>query len=339
MSKNLNIDVVNELLKVKYDGTLFHRENSTLEFKEQFNFAGLADYLKDFAAFANNNGGYLIFGVKDKPRTLIGMSKKSIEQFEKIDPQEITGRILEYFSSEINYEYDSFQIDGKFYGIFYVLEIKNKPIIAKKDAGDVFRNGEIHYRYGGRTDKIRYAELETIINERIEQTNKEWRSFLKSSTHIEPSKTHFLTSQTTSIGKDNNILYIDQKTAEEINFLKEGEFKETAGEKAIMLVGHAKMLGTQTIEKEVEKSLIELYPLSYTELVKIIKDKNPEIKQGDINDIIRENNIKKKKEYSAYNFRTREQKVKYEVEGYLPKNATSIYNANAIDYILEAFKK
>lgn len=51
---------------MKTDNTLYHRENSTLEFKEQFNFAGLADYLKDFAAFANNNGGYLIFGTVNK---------------------------------------------------------------------------------------------------------------------------------------------------------------------------------------------------------------------------------------------------------------------------------
>ena len=330
-------EIINELLKLKTDNTLYHRENSTLEFKEQFNFAGLADYLKDFAAFANNNGGYLIFGVKDRPRTLIGMSHKSIEQFEKIDPQEITGGILEYFSSEIKYEYGSFDIDGKIYGVFYVEKMKNKPVIAKKNAGDVFRNGEIYYRYGGRTDKIRHAELEAIINGRIEQTNKEWRNFLKSTSNVEPSKTHLLTSQTSTIGKDNNILYIDAKTAEKINFLKEGEFKETAGEKAIMLIGRAKMLEAQTIEKEVEKSLVELYPYTYKELVEYIKKENPEIKQGDINNIIKEDNLKKKKEYSAYNFRSKEQKVKYETEGILPKNPTSIYNKNAIEYILEAF--
>ena len=330
-------EVITELLKLKTDGTLYHRENSTLEFKEQFNFAGLADYLKDFAAFANNNGGYLIFGVKDKPRTLIGMSHKSIEQFEKIDPQTITGDILECFSSEIKYEYSSFDVDGKTYGVFYIEEIKNKPIIARKNARDVFKNGEIYYRYGGRTDKIRHAELEAIINGRIEQTNKEWRNFLRSSSNVEPSKTHLLTSQTSTIGKDNNIIYIDAKTAEKINFLKEGEFKETAGEKAIMLIGKAKMLEAQTIEKEVEKSLVELYPYTYTELVEHIKEVNPEIKQGDINNIIREDNLKKKKEYSAYNFRSKEQKVKYEKEGILPKNPTSIYNQNAIEYILEAF--
>ncbi|MGN0014967.1 MAG: ATP-binding protein [Candidatus Gastranaerophilaceae bacterium] len=339
MSKNLNIDIVKELLKIKPDGTLFHRENSTLEYKEQFNFAGLADYLKDFAAFANNNGGYLIFGIKDKPRTLIGMSQQSIKQFEKIDPQKITGGILEHFSSEIKYEYDSFFIDERTYGVFYISEIKNKPIIAKKDAGNIFKNGEIHYRYGGRTDKIRYAELEAIINERIEQTNKEWRSFLRSSSNLEPSKTHLLTSQSSAIGKDNNILYIDENTAKKINFLKEGEFKEKAGEKAIMLIGQATMLEAHTIEKEVEKNLFELYPYTYTEIAEQIKEKNPAIKQNDINEIIKENNIKKKKEYSAYNFRNKEQKVKYETEGILPKNITSIYNQNAIEYILEAYKQ
>ena len=61
------------------------------------------------------------------------------------------------------------------------------------------------------------------------------------------------------------------------------------------------------------------------------------LKQGDINNIIREDNLKKKKEYSAYNFRSKEQKVRYERDGILPKNPTSIYNKNAIEYILEAF--
>jgi predicted HTH transcriptional regulator len=50
------------------DKYLYHREGQELEFKEQFNLAGLVDYFRDFAAFANNRGRYLIFGVKDSPR-------------------------------------------------------------------------------------------------------------------------------------------------------------------------------------------------------------------------------------------------------------------------------
>ena len=56
-----------ELLR-KNGKYLFHREGQCLEFKEQFNLAGLADYFRDFAAFSNNRGGDLIFGVTDTPR-------------------------------------------------------------------------------------------------------------------------------------------------------------------------------------------------------------------------------------------------------------------------------
>ena len=53
----ININEIKQLLKVKSDGCLYHRESQTLEFKEAFNFAGLAEYFRDFAAFANSKGG------------------------------------------------------------------------------------------------------------------------------------------------------------------------------------------------------------------------------------------------------------------------------------------
>lgn len=56
MTERLNQDIMEDLLKLKGDGNLYHRESQYLEFKESFNLAGLADYYRDFAAFANNNG-------------------------------------------------------------------------------------------------------------------------------------------------------------------------------------------------------------------------------------------------------------------------------------------
>ena len=38
-------DILHEFLRKKGD-YLFHRESQELEFKEQFNFAGIAEYLK-----------------------------------------------------------------------------------------------------------------------------------------------------------------------------------------------------------------------------------------------------------------------------------------------------
>jgi predicted HTH transcriptional regulator len=91
--------VIQEFLRV--DGEyLYHREGQELEFKGQFNLAGLAEYFRDFAGFANNRGGYILFGVTDRPRIPAGMASHAIEQFEKIDPEKISGFLLEIFSSD-----------------------------------------------------------------------------------------------------------------------------------------------------------------------------------------------------------------------------------------------
>ena len=94
----MDLDLVKELLSTRQDGIVRHRESQTLEFKENFNYAGLAEYFRDFAAFANNKGGWLIFGVKDRPRReLLGLSGKSQEQF--AESHQIEQQIMEQLKS------------------------------------------------------------------------------------------------------------------------------------------------------------------------------------------------------------------------------------------------
>ena len=140
------------LLKVK-GSYLYHREGQCLEFKEQFDLAGLADYFRDFAAFANNKGGMLIFGVTDSPRVAAGLNEKSLSSFNKIDPEKITGFLLEIFSSSISWEQAVVEFEHKHFGAFKIEIADAKPIIAKKDEGrdQTIRNGGIYYHYGGRT--------------------------------------------------------------------------------------------------------------------------------------------------------------------------------------------
>ena len=74
-------------------------------------------------------------------------------------------------------EHDVVEIQGMNFGFFFIEEAKIKPIICKKDEGEI-RNGEIYFRYGGRTQKIQYAELEDIINHRIERQNSQWMELI-----------------------------------------------------------------------------------------------------------------------------------------------------------------
>ncbi len=345
MSDKLNKGVVENLLRVKPDGNLYHRESQNLEFKESFNLAGLADYYRDFSAFANNKGGYLIFGVKDRPkRELIGLIAKAIEQFDKLDPEMISGHLLDLYTCNISWEHEIFEIEGKSYGVFYIYEANIKPVICKKDESkgneQILKNGEIYFRYGGRTQKIQYAELEFIINSRIEQNNNQWMSLVQKIGKSGPQNAAILDTEKGLIEKtESQILVIDEELVKSIQWIREGEFSEKKGEKTLKLVGTVQPIDQVEVIKKVKEDKLKEYPLSATELFEEIKRRDKRIKQGDIFKIINFNDLKKNKDYSSYVFRNKTQEIEYEETGKMPKTTPSIYKHSAIDYIVKSFKE
>ena len=60
-------------------GNLKSRESNTVEFKESFNKNSTAKYAKTMAAYANNSGGYIIFGIMDAPRNIIGLKNDNFD--------------------------------------------------------------------------------------------------------------------------------------------------------------------------------------------------------------------------------------------------------------------
>lgn len=342
MFYKLNEEIAIEILKVKPDGNLYHRESQYIEFKESFNLAGLADYFRDFSAFANNKGGYLIFGVKDKPkRELTGLSKKAAEQFDKIDPETISGFLLDIFSSNIQWEHEVFKHKNMIFGFFYIYESSCKPIICKKDEGkdQILKNGEIYFRYGGRTQKIQYAELETIINKRIEQTNQQWIDLVQKIGKSGPQNAAILDTEKGLIEKNNNqILVVDEKLISGFQIIKEGQFSERKGAKTLKLMGEITPINQVEVIKKVKEDKLKEYPLSANGLANEIKKTIPEINKNKIWEIIKENDIKNNKDYSDYSFRNQQQRLDYEENQILAKGIPSIYKASTVDLIVNIFK-
>jgi hypothetical protein len=341
MNNPLNESLISELLKQRADGSLYHRENKSLEFKEQYNFAGLAEYLRDFAAFANSGGGYVIFGVSNSPRKLIGLTAKSLEQFEAIDEEKITGYLLEIFSPTIDWMKTIIREHSKDFGIFYIAEGKQKPIIAKKDEGrnQVIKNGDIYYRYAGRTQKIQFSELDYIIQQRVKETNDQWISLMRKVANIGPANAAVLDTEKGVIQKSKDqMLFIDDKLIPKLKFVREGYFRNDKGMPAVRLVGDVKPIGTVEVVKTIHKKLTDQYPLSCLQLISEVKKKIADVNQNTIFKIIKENSIKLDSQYSAFNFRTKEQEEKAKQTGKIPKGVPCIYNDSAVNYIVKVLQ-
>lgn len=327
-----------ELLKVK-DGHLFRREGQELEFKEQFSFAGLADYFRDFAAFSNNRGGLLIFGVKDAPRLPIGISAASLQQFDKIDPEKISGYLLEIFSADIRWDQASFEVDGKHFGVFQIEEARIKPIIAKKDEGKSIKSGEIYYRYGGRTQKIQYAELQNIIEHRVEQNNRQWLDLMSKIGKAGPQNAAILDTERALIEKDDSkVLVLDEGLAKKIKFIKEGEFVEKKGATTLKLVGDIVPIDKVEVIRKVKENLTKQYPLSAVELAAEVKKARPNVVQHQVWQVVKDNDLKNNPDYAAYNFRNKKQEDEFRESGQLPGGTPSIYNQRAVDFVVSVLK-
>lgn len=166
-------------------GTLKSRESNTVEFKESFNKGNTAKYAKTMAAYSNNRGGYMIFGVADNPRIVKGLKNNN---FDNLNQEQFTDAINSLFSPEIDWESGMFVMDIPSttkdkdsvqvrIGWIYTYESEQKPIIAlKANEGEKISSGDVFYRYRARTQKIKHAEMAKIIERRI---TKERESLLK----------------------------------------------------------------------------------------------------------------------------------------------------------------
>lgn len=329
-----------EMLKIKKQ-YLYHREGQELEFKEQYNFSGLAGYFRDFAGFANNRGGYIIFGVKNSPRIPVGLSQKSLDQFDKIDPEKISGFLLDLFSPNIQWGQTVIECNDMNFGVFYVYESQTKPVIAKKDEGkdQIIKNGEVYYRYGGRTQKIQYAELENIISRRIDQNNRQWVDLISKISKAGPHNVAILDTEKSLIEKGKSkILVIDERLASKLKFFKEGDFKKKEGASTLKLVGDVIPINKVEVIKKIRENLIKEYPLSAMEVASEIKKIFPEARRNVIWRVIKENDLKNIAVYSAYNFRNKKKEDEYKKTNVIPSGTPSIYNHKAVSFIVNILK-
>lgn len=223
------------------------RESTFLDFKANFNLASMTDYAKTMASFANKDGGFIIFGIKDKPREIIGIEKS---KFDGVDPSKMTETLNSYFQPEINYEVDIKDWEGKHFGVIYTFPSQQKPIMAIKNSGDLIKDGEIYYRYGGKTEKIRYPELKKILDENVEKQNEAWMRIFQNAAKNNPINTAVMNTVSGEITGKGGTVVIDETLIPKLKFIREGQFSEKDGAPTLKLIGDVQPVPMAVIRKE-----------------------------------------------------------------------------------------
>ncbi|HLE75752.1 MAG TPA: ATP-binding protein [Candidatus Bathyarchaeia archaeon] len=231
---------MNEIFKVSPNkpNRVISRESSWLEFKESFGWASLAKYLRSCAAFANSKGGYIVFGIANRPHILKGLKGKNLDSFEGFDPEQMTNHFNDHFAPEIEWNIHQYELHGNVYGLLYVYESKNKPVVCCKDAGKELKEGDIYYRYRGRTERIKYPELRTILDAGREQEQQLWMQHLANIARIGVREAGIFDLHTGQITGFGGSFLIDESLLSQLSFIKEGEFSEVKGKPVLKLIGN-----------------------------------------------------------------------------------------------------
>lgn len=173
----------------------------------------------------------------------MGISKK---KFESIKIETISTYLSEYFSPEIKWDLGLISIDGTYFGYIYIYESEDKPVICKKNSGKILKDGEIYYRYRGRTRTIEFPELKKIHIEIKERERKLWMSHVEKIAKIGPKNVAFIDLLDGQIESENlkGQFLIDESLLNElkskVSFIKEGEFEERKGKPTLKVIGEIK---------------------------------------------------------------------------------------------------
>ncbi|MDD4073067.1 MAG: ATP-binding protein [Desulfobacterales bacterium] len=240
---------LNEIFKISPADPerVISRESSSLEFKESFGWASLPKYLKTSAGYANAKGGYIVFGIANRPHRLCGLSGTNLNLFEDIDPEKMSRNFNDHFAPEIEWTIQEYELQGKTFGLLYIHEAKDKPVVCIKDAGKELKESDIYYRYRGRSERIKYPELRAILEAKREKEQRLWMRHLENIARIGVREAGIFDLHTGCVTGSGGSFLIDESLLSQISFIKEGEFSEVKGKPALKLIGHVEPLAGATL--------------------------------------------------------------------------------------------
>ena len=105
-------------------------ESDEVEWKLSYNWNSRAEYGRVMASFANNRGGYILFGIHPQTREVVGIRHGMLERRDPADYSEFLNQNL---VPAMRWERREFEFAGKNIGIIYTWSSSAKPIICAQN--------------------------------------------------------------------------------------------------------------------------------------------------------------------------------------------------------------
>jgi predicted HTH transcriptional regulator len=174
--KDKIINIFETNLYLNKSGELFTklREDDKIEFKKSLQISNESlhkSYLKTICGFANNRGGLIVFGINQDTHQVVGIKSK----FEEIDNRFSSTLINDGVDGTFLFTNFIWKFHGVLVGFLFVKKAKSKPVLLRidfQDGENLLKNGDIYYRYPGRTRRILASDLRSIIQEEIDSKTK-----------------------------------------------------------------------------------------------------------------------------------------------------------------------
>jgi hypothetical protein len=228
------------------------RESTQVEFKQSFGFGSMPEYVRTMVAFANTEGGFIVFGVRNSPHELLGLNAS---RFDSIDPAKVSSFLNAHCSPEIQWEIGTVDYAGVRLGFIYTFRHLRKPVLITATSGKELKEGDIYYRYRGQTTTIRYSELRTIIDNLLDQERRAWLQHLSTISEAGAANVAILDTLQGKLFGAGTPFLIDEALLRQIKFIREGQFTEAAGAPTLMLVGEVKTVSGVSTTRIVQRGI------------------------------------------------------------------------------------
>jgi len=164
---NITYKDINELLYIRQE-----REGQQLDYKREFHKES-KEFAKDTTAFANTDGGFIIYGIDEKQKTVVGITDNvgngKIEDW-------ITNVLNTSTDNSINYEIKFINIDEEnepqFIVVLHIKESSKKPIYVTADNKSICYIRKGSSVFSAKPNEIREMYLKSISTNGQSQVNQ-----------------------------------------------------------------------------------------------------------------------------------------------------------------------